>query len=394
MPSLKNQKIAIVTHEYFKGSGQELRDFLITQKIPLIYYVAHLFFYSKVPSISYLEVYKNGKQTKKTQSPVFPKNEFILYIRDAFYNLWFFLTTKQKFDLFVGSNSFNAIFGMILKKLGKVEKTAFLTIDYIMHNRFNQPWLKWLNSVYVKMDRIAFFGSDYTLNVSERMARQRITELGDKAKEKVQITVPIGIMTEAQNLKVDRKDNILVYSGNLGPEFGLERMLEAMPQLIKEFPNLEFRIIGDGVLREKLEKMVKELKIDRSVNFMGYIDTSKERERWLRLLKESTLGIATYEETDTTYKKFSDVTKPKDYMSCDLPIITTSVIPLSEDVKKYNLGRVVEDNVASLAKNISELLRDEKERKQIEQNVYNFCKEMTWDNIFIRMFEQMDVTIN
>ena len=127
---------------------------------------------------------------------------------------------------------------------------------------------------------------------------------------------------------------------------------------------------------------------------MGYIDTSKERERWLHLLKESTLGIATYEETDTTYKKLSDVTKPKDYMSCDLPIITTSVIPLSEDVKKYNLGRVVEDNVASLAKNISELLRDEKERKQIEQNVYNFCKEMTWDNIFIRMFEQMDVTIN
>ncbi|MBP7927885.1 glycosyltransferase family 4 protein [Patescibacteria group bacterium] len=390
MLKLTQQKIAVSTHEYFKGSGQELRDFLNKHKISRLWYIAHLFFYSKQPSVSYLNYYENGELKKESKSPVLARNEFFLYLRDAFYNLKWLLFEKEKIDLYVGVDSFNALFGILLKKLGRVKRTSFLTIDYVMHNRFKQAWL---NKLYIAMDRWAFFGSDFTLNVSDRMSRQRILELGDSAKEKKQIVVPIGIMTEAYDLQVVRKDNVLVYSGGLTPEFGLELLIEAMPKLVEKFPDLEFRIIGDGVLKEKLVSMAKDLQVEKNINFVGYIDTAKERTRWLTMLKESTLGLATYEDNDTTYKRFSDVTKPKDYMSCGLPIITTSVIPLSEDVQKHNLGRVVGYNVDSIVAGISDLLRNENERKQIEQNVYAFSKDMTWDNIFIRMFREMDIEI-
>ncbi|MFC1621905.1 glycosyltransferase family 4 protein [Patescibacteria group bacterium] len=390
MDNLKKLNIAVVTHEDFKGSGQELRDFLNKKKISKLWYVAHLFFYSKQPSISYLNYFEKGKLKKKVESPILPRNEYLLYIRDAYYNLKFFLFNREKIDLFIGVDSFNALFGVLMQKLGKVEKTAFFTIDYVMHNR-----TKWslVNKFYVWLDRFAFFNTDYTLNVSDRMSRQRIKELGAKAKKQKQIVVPIGVMTEALDLKIRKKNNILVYSGGLTPEFGLEMMLEAMPKLVKDFPDLELRIIGDGVLKGKLENMTEKLGIEKNVNFLGYIDTAKNRNKWLKLLKESTLGIATYEDSDSTYKKFSDVTKPKDYMSCGLPIITTSVIPLSEDVKKYNLGRVVKYNVNSFVKEVSGLLKDKAERKKIEKNVYNFCKDMTWDNIFTKMFQQMDIEV-
>ena len=84
------------------------------------------------------------------------------------------------------------------------------------------------------------------------------------------------------------------------------------------------------------------------------MNTTTERSRWLKLVKESIIGLAPYEDNATTYKRFSDVTKPKDYMSCGLPIVTTKVIPLSEDVRRFNLGRVVEYEVPSFVEGVTE----------------------------------------
>ena len=388
---LDNLRVAIVTHEYFKGSGQELRDYFISKKIKRLFYIAHQFFYAK-DTKSYLDHYETGKKVRHWGSIPLPKVEFLLYIRDIIYTFGYILVAPYKFDLYVGVDSFNALAGLLLKKLGKVDKVVFFTIDYVMHDRF--PW-DFLNKLYVKMDRWAFFGADYTWNVSDRMSRQRVLEIGDSAKQKLQLVVPIGVPHDDAKLVkgIKRKDNILVYSGGLTPQFGLELMVEAMPKLIQDFPDLELRIIGEGVIGSKLRKMTAGLDIEEHVNFVGFINTAKERKRWLSLLKESTLGLATYEDNETTYKRFSDVTKPKDYMSVGLPIITTSVIPLSEDVKEHNLGRVVEYNVESFVENIAELLKNSGERKKIESNVASFCKDMTWENIFNRVLSEMKIEV-
>jgi len=387
---LKDLNIAIATHEYFKGTGQELKDFLVECRVSRVFYVAHLFPFVK-DSISYLEDYHKGSLEKKLQSPLLPKNDFLLYLRDIFYTFKFFLFDDGKFDFYIGVDSFNAILGLVLKKFGKVNTVAFMTIDYVMQKRFKWALLNW---IYVKMDRIAFYGSDFTWNVSDRMSRQRIVELGEKAKSKVQLIVPIGVpIEEAEKIQVERKDNVIVYSGGLLPEYGLELIVESMPALVKLFPGIELRIIGEGELGQKLRGMAADLKVSQNTNFVGYINTNTDRERWLRLLKESTLGLATYEPSETTYKRFSDVTKPKDYMSCGLPIITTSVIPFSEDIQKHNLGRVVEYNVDSFVASIRELLENKEELGKIRANVYRFCKDMTWENIFKRVFSEMGVLV-
>ncbi len=387
--NLKDLTIAIATHEYFKGSAQELKDYLLKINANRVIYVAHKFFYAK-DSTSYRELYDHGELVSKKESPKIFPNEFLLYIRDAFYNLYYFLTVKGRIDLFVGSDSFNAIFGLILKKLGKVDQVVFFTIDYIMEDRFK---FDILNTIYKKMDRMAFWGSDYTWNVSDRMSRQRVAELGEKAKEKKQLVAPIGIPLEARNISVERKNNILVYSGGLTPHFGLELTVQAMPALVKRFPDVKLRIIGEGEIGPKLKQMAEDLGVSANVEFVGYIDTAKERERWLTLLKESTLGLAPYEATEKTYKKFSDVTKPKDYMSCGLPVITTSVIPISEDIQQYNLGRVIEDSVPSYVEKVSELLLNANERIAIEKNVYAYSANMTWDAVYNKVFSEMDLQV-
>ena len=388
MQKLEDLKIIIATHEYFKGSGQELKDFLVGRKIRKVLYIAHKLFLAN-PNLSYEEIYSRGNLVKKVESIEIPKHQLLLYLRDAIYNIYFILFNRGRFDYYIGANSFNAFFGIIFKKLGKIDKVVFFTIDYIMEDRFGSGLM---NKIYIWLDRFAFFNSDYTWNVSSRMSEQRIKEIGSRAKKIKQLVVPIGVpFNDAASVQIEREKNVLVYSGKLAPKYGLEIIIESAPRLAKEFPDLEIRIIGDGQLKNKLQKMAKDLNVEKYMNFVGYINTTSERQRWLSLLKESTLGIAAYEKDEKSFKQFSDVTKPKDYMSCGLPIITTDFIPLSEDIKKYNLGRVIEDNVDSFVKNISELLKNQNEIEAIRRNIEIYAKDMTWENIFKKVFSEMEI---
>lgn len=56
----------------------------------------------------------------------------------------------------------------------------------------------------------------------------------------------------------------------LVPEKGHEYAIKAMPGVIKEFPGAHLVIIGDGPLKENLQRMSEELGVDEHVSFLGY----------------------------------------------------------------------------------------------------------------------------
>ena len=58
--------------------------------------------------------------------------------------------------------------------------------------------------------------------------------------------------------------------GDLRPQKGYEYYLDAAAQVLKHFPNVTFLILGDGALREELERRVRRLNIEKSVRMMGY----------------------------------------------------------------------------------------------------------------------------
>ncbi|MHB8125736.1 MAG: glycosyltransferase [Desulfitobacteriaceae bacterium] len=62
---------------------------------------------------------------------------------------------------------------------------------------------------------------------------------------------------------------ILLSVGFLRPDKGHAMVLKALPELTGEFPDLEYRIVGDGSERQKLEKLTEELGIGRYVTFLG-----------------------------------------------------------------------------------------------------------------------------
>ncbi len=68
----------------------------------------------------------------------------------------------------------------------------------------------------------------------------------------------------------DGNDLVVLFVGSLTPTKGLTYLIQAIPIVLQRFPNVKFWIAGEGILRPKLEALVKALRIERNVVFLGY----------------------------------------------------------------------------------------------------------------------------
>ena len=81
------------------------------------------------------------------------------------------------------------------------------------------------------------------------------------------------------NSSFKKKYNIngpfLLYVGRLTPEKGVEYLIQAMPSVLKKFPQTKLMIIGGGMLKNRLKKQIEKLAIEPNVIFMGSINHNK-----------------------------------------------------------------------------------------------------------------------
>lgn len=70
--------------------------------------------------------------------------------------------------------------------------------------------------------------------------------------------------------KFENKDKIFVTACRFTQEKGLERLINLFDDLNKYYENWQFWIIGDGLLRKKLEKLVISLNLENKILFKGF----------------------------------------------------------------------------------------------------------------------------
>ena len=66
---------------------------------------------------------------------------------------------------------------------------------------------------------------------------------------------------------------IILTVGNLVERKGHDTVLQVLPSLLADFPELIYIIVGDGIYRPALESLVKELEIEKNVIFAGQAPT-------------------------------------------------------------------------------------------------------------------------
>jgi glycosyltransferase involved in cell wall biosynthesis len=377
MVNLKNKNIIVLAHILTTVPAQDLKEYFIDKKVKRLLFIGHPLFYVKGRPGPFYELYKKGILAKKVQHNNYKLPGILQYIKDVILTIFWVVKTGGKWDLIIALDNLNTISSLILKIMGVGNKVIYYTIDFVP-KRFEN---KLLNNFYHYLEKLSVKYADNTWNLTERVAEGREKLLGmDRKIYSRQVIVPIGIWFNRIIRKdyEDIKNNTLVYAGGLVPHQGVQLVIDSMPHIAEIIPDIKLNIIGLGSYEKELKKKVKKLKLEKYVQFLGYIEDHKDVENELA---KCSLAVAMYSAELSKWSYYADPSKVKTYLATGLPVVTTSVTQISEELVKRKCGLVVNYDKEDLAAAVISIFKDEKKHKLFRKNAIRFASEFDWNNI-------------
>lgn len=378
------------------GNVEPLRDFLISrikrfvlieQPLPGSDYV--------MPKIA---VYEHNRLAKLTRSSWWL---YILYpllsltnangtqvsfkIRDFLAVLDWCLREKSKIDYMIGMESINTLAGIILRKFNIVRKVVYYEFDY-SPKRYTQSWFNW---IYLQLDKFCATHADYIWEVSKAMHTARIDAGFTPHKSASVIHVPIGLYPQQIKNVPEHMNRMfkLVYMGTLGTDNGPELAIESIPIIARKFPSVCLYIIGDDNNNlVRLTAIVRSLKIERNVKFMGLMTN---REEIATLMSRMYIALAPYRAISGSPRYYADSSKIRAYFGAGLPVITTAVPPLGIEAAKKGAALIVKDDAQDIAQAVIKLFTNHKRYSDMRNKAVEFAKDNTFEKGFTRAFSQM-----
>lgn len=333
------KKIVVVSHVFSPGPSQALRDYLIHEKKDVLY-IGH-------PILGNLITWSLG----------------------ALDTLFKVVKQRKKYDLYVGYDNVNAFTGLILKKAGIVKKVIFMTVDY-SHNRFKN---KLLNNFYHWLDYYCLRNADLVWNSTDRMVHEREKRGISKIYRSKQIVVPDGTDPVKQVSFSKKNHNEIVFVGHLREDSGLDLLIEAFPEIVKEIPKVKLTIIGAGYMENRFRELAKGLNIE----FKGYIF---DLNRVHKIITKAVVGVAVYNKNGMM--EYTDPTKVKLYLSAGLQVVVTNFLQIALEAQEKRCGIAINYDKKELVNAIIELLKNEKMLKKYNKNVLALAKKYRWSSIF------------
>lgn len=377
---IRDHRIVLVTHSRIYSASQALRDFLREAGCWNLLYVSHPLPLRDVDDSehSYAEVSRGLKILTHRRAGLRIRNVLVSSILELFLTLWWVFKTKQTFDLFIGVDNLNALEGLILKRLGRVKKVVYYTIDYFP-TRFPQAWL---NRLYHAIDTFCVQHADETWNVSPVMvdARKKFHNVTQTLGR--QYTVPIGIwFDKIKRRPLGNADKTkLIFSGHLVPHMGVDLLVTAMPDIVKEVPSVSLDIIGGGEELVRLKTLVQRFNLAQRVRFLGWV---ADRKRLEDLLTQAAVGVAPFNTNMLDEKvKNADPGKLKDYMACGLAVVVTDAIANASELEERGCALVVQYRKEALVRAIVRLLKDPKLLAEYRSNAVRYVRQFDYNRIF------------
>lgn len=381
MNPAKAHTAVVVVHESItpSGPGHNLREYLQHSYGATVLFIAHPLLYIKecYAHSSYKEI--NGQNSlKRTTAPHFVLPEPLLYIKDVVYSFFWTLFSGRKYELYVGLDPLNALPGILLSWLGRVDKTVYYSIDYFP-NRFANPLM---NTLYHSLDTFCVGFCDETWNASGQMKQARSKNGMNGKRYERQFHVPMGIWFHKAKRLPEKKVKMmkLLFIGHLVDFMGVDLPIRALPELIKKFPKIHLDIIGGGEAEDSLKKLVSELQLSKSVTFHGWVKTESERER---LLADGAIGLATFNTEILDDKvKNADPIKIKEYTQYGMPVIVTDAISSKKDIIQKKAGIVIPYSTTHFIQAVTTLLSNKNTYQKYRAQALNFSKSYDWNAIF------------
>lgn len=183
---------------------------------------------------------------------------------------------------------------------------------------------------------------------------------------------------------------LLFTIGRLVERKGIDSTLQALAQLVQDFPEVQYHIAGDGPDRQRLEQLTAKLGLTQVVSFLGSI-------------AEQDLP-ATYRQADIFVMPSREIAAASSvegfgivYLEASasgLPVIAGRSGGAVEAVREGETGFLVPpDNLPALIEILSRLLADADLRRRLGQNGRHWVEtEMNWDRAARQMQSALDNT--
>ena len=165
--------------------------------------------------------------------------------------------------------------------------------------------------------------------------------------------------------------------------------IEAVERVIGKYPDIEYRIIGDGPMRRELESLIAALNLGERVKMLGW----RDQDEVLECMKDSDILLA----PSVTGKNGDQEGIPvvlMEAMAMGLPVLSTFHSGIPELVQDGVTGFLVpERDVDALVERLANLLENPEQqlemgiagRRRVEEH-YNICR---LNERLISLYEQL-----
>lgn len=179
----------------------------------------------------------------------------------------------------------------------------------------------------------------------------------------------------------------ILFLSRLHPKKGLERLLDAMPEVVRRHPRAHLFIAGSGEsgYEADLRTRAQKLGVASDVTFTGFLSG---RSKWSAMAAADVFVLPSYHENFGI--------SVAEAMHAELPVIVSRQVNIASEIAAAGAGIVLKDadDARSLAHAIGQLLDDPVARRRIGENARNLALgRYGWPDAAKRCFALYDAVL-
>jgi glycosyltransferase involved in cell wall biosynthesis len=253
-----------------------------------------------------------------------------------------------------------------------------------------------LANLFQKAEKLATRSSDRIVSVTPQIATY-LTQHFHCQADKVKV-IGNGVNTKKfypiydeallwswrKRLGIAKEDLVVAFVGNLAPWQGVSIFIESAVQILTDnHQNLKFLIVGEGFLKDFLEKRVSASGYEEKFIFTGMINYNDIPV----LINIADICVAPFISRRNQTTGVSPI-KIFEYMACGKPVISSRIEGL-EFIEEEGVGRLIPpEDVAGLEKAVDDLTNAPQERMRMGKNGPQIARErFSWESKVIKIEE-------
>lgn len=386
MQELKGTKFAFLSHETegLTGYPEILGNYLREGGVRLAH-IRFPFHVSQTKSI-WIEHYDGKKLLSRKRSWIrFYRPQILSFVKDFLWVMLWGWKEVRGADFVVATNNLMGFAALLLRKMGIIKRFTYMMIDY-SPRRFSNPVIE---RIYVMLDRLVTVNADSVWPIAYSMLDGRVQAGRVRADQvKKVFECPMGTYSDivfANGVPAfDKRD--LVFVGNpRATNVRADFLIELARHLKSKGEKFRLIFVGPGETAH-LKKMADDLGVGDCVVFRGSIPDLVDLERFLAACG---MGLAPYDPyLKDNFSKFADPGKIKNYLGCGLPVISTTVPPIAQELQDTGAGVIADMTVEDYGAKIMALWRDDVAYTRARKESRRLGERYTWPSIFDRLMTQ------